>query len=314
MACLLYVTAAAQTAIQQHGKLSIRQGKLIDQQEKIVQLRGISLSWSIWEGKKYYTPEVVDWLVDDFKVNLIRVAMAIEPDSGYLQLPEEQFNLITKVVDRAIERGIYVLIDWHDHHANQHIEQAKKFFTKIAQRYQGNPQLIYEIWNEPEKTTWQVVKHYAIALIPTIRKYAQDNIIVVGSPHWDQDVDRVAHDPITNMNNIAYSFHFYASDPNHQERLRHQAAQALTMQLPLLVTEWGVGEANGDGRFDRKKTDIWLHWMEENQLSWTNWNLTDKNETTALLKPKASVRGHWKKNELTPAGRYIRAQLIKLNQ
>jgi len=312
--CLFYATGTAQTAVQQHGKLSIKQGKLIDQEEKIVQLRGISFSWSIWGGKKYYTPEVVDWLVDDFKVNLIRVAMAVEPDSGYLQLPEEQFNLITKVVDRAIERGIYVLIDWHDHHANHNIEQAKSFFTRIAQQYQDSPQIIYEIWNEPERTTWQVVKGYAVELISTIRKYDQDNIIVVGSPHWDQDVDSVANNRITNFNNIAYSFHFYASDPNHQELLRHRAEQAIAMQLPLFVTEWGVGEANGDGLFDREKTNTWLDWMERNQLSWANWNLTDKKETTALLKPRASILGKWKKDELTPAGQYIRTQLIKLNQ
>lgn len=311
--CLLHKSGISQTAVQRHGSLSIKQGKIVDQHDKIVQLRGISFSWSIWGGKKYYTPEVVDRLVDDFKVNLIRVALAVEPDGGYLQSPEEQFTLIKNVVDRALQRGIYVLIDWHDHHADRNIDQAKAFFTRMAQQYPDYPQLIYEIWNEPERTTWQVVKSYAEELIHTIRKDAKNNIIVVGSPHWDQDVDSVANDRILGFNNIAYSFHFYASDPNHQEQLRERAQKAIGQQLPLFITEWGVGEADGNGQFDLKKTKIWLDWMENNQLSWANWNLTDKDETTALLKPMAPLHGHWKKQHLTPAGQYIKAQLRTLN-
>lgn len=313
MICLLHIKATAQTAVQRHGKLSIKQGKIVDQHENIIQLRGISFSWSVWGGKKYYTPEVVDQLVDDFRVNLIRVAMAVEPENGYLQAPEEQYPLITKVVDRALQRGVYVLIDWHDHHADHNIAQAKAFFTRIAKQYPDNPQIIYEIWNEPEKTTWQVVKSYAMELISTIRAQAKNNIIIVGSPHWDQDVDSVANDRISGLNNIAYSFHFYASDPNHQEHLRNRAQKAIAQQLPLFITEWGVGEADGNGQFDRRKTKIWLDWMESNQLSWANWNLTDKEETTALLKPSAPLHGRWRKKHLTPAGLYIKTQLRKLN-
>jgi len=43
-----------------------------------------------------------------------------------------------------------------------------------------------------------------------------------------------------------------------------------------------VGAADG---FDQLKADSWLNWMERHQLSWANWNITDKDETTALLYP-----------------------------
>src|SRR6202012_690151 len=143
--------------------------------------------------------------------------------------------------------------------------------------------VIYEIGNEPAKTTWDTVKNYALQVIPEIRKYDKDNLIVVGSPHWDQDVDIAAADPITGFNNIAYSFHFYASDPNHQQPLRNKADLAIKKGLPLMVTEWGVGESNGNGKFDTKLVKPWFQWLEDNKLSWVNWNITDKNETTALL-------------------------------
>src|SRR3546814_12164294 len=77
--------SAKQTSVERHGYLSVQNGKMVDQHGFQPQLRGISFSWSIWEGEKYYNKEVVDWLVDDFKVDLIRLSMAIEPDGGYFQ-------------------------------------------------------------------------------------------------------------------------------------------------------------------------------------------------------------------------------------
>jgi endoglucanase len=303
----------AQTPVSRHGQLKVQNGVMVNSRNEAPQLRGISLSWSIWGGRKYYNPDVVNWLADDFKINLLRVSMAVEPDSGYLKDPVAQEKLVTGVVDAAIKKGLYVLIDWHDHHADKNLQQSKAFFAKMAQRYNGVPNVIYEIWNEPEKEAWPTIKNYAVEVIKEIRKYDQKNIIVVGSPFWDQHVDVAAKDPITGQNNIAYSFHFYASDNNHQKGLMARADEAIRLQLPLFVTEWGVGEANGDGIFDQQRNAKWMNWMEKHQLSWANWNITDKKETTAILMPGANTRGKWSTAELTPAGQYIRAKLIELN-
>jgi endoglucanase len=185
----------------------------------------------------------------------------------------------------------------------------------MAKKYTGVPNVIYEIWNEPEgPISWDTVKNYAVQVITEIRKYDPDNLIVVSSPHWDQDVDVAAADPITGFKNIAYSFHFYASDPSHQGKLKAKANLALAKKLPIIVTEWGVGEANGNGKFDLNLVNPWFQWMEDNKLSWANWNITDKNETTALLMPGAPANGSWAADQLTPAGIYIREKLTELNK
>jgi endoglucanase len=300
--------------VARNGALKVHDGKLVNQQGIAPQLRGISLSWSLWQGRKYYNPGVVSWLAGDFKISMLRVAMGVEPDGGYLQQPDEQQKLVTDAVDQAIREGIYVLIDWHDHHANLHLRDSKEFFKQMAKKYAGVPNVIYEIWNEPAKTDWKTVKDYAMQVIPVIRKYDKDNLIVVGSPNWDQDVDIAAADPITGFSDIAYSFHFYASDNYHQEALRTRADKAIKLGLPLIITEWGVGEANGDGEFNRQKTQTWLKWMEDNQLSWANWNITDKHETTAILQKDAPIYGGWTDANLTPAGAYIRNVLRELNK
>ncbi|MBC7568082.1 MAG: glycoside hydrolase family 5 protein [Pedobacter sp.] len=302
------------SSVIRHGALKVSGGKMVDRNGEPPQLRGISLSWSIWGGSKYYNPEVLRWLKTDFNINLLRVSMAVEPAGGYLKDPEGQEKLIIPVIDEAIRQGIYVLIDWHDHHANVNVDRAKAFFSKISKKYAGVPNVIYEIWNEPERVEWKVVKDYADVVVAEIRKNDPENIIVVGSPHWDQDIDLVAKEPLTGFQNIVYSFHFYASEPNHQEALMRRADEALSLGLPIFVTEWGVGEATGDGVFDVQKTDTWFMWMEKHKLSSANWNLTDKKETTALLLPGASANGSWPLNMLSPAGIYIRTQLKKFNK
>ncbi|MBU0696447.1 MAG: glycoside hydrolase family 5 protein [Bacteroidetes bacterium] len=301
------------SAVLKHGLLAVKNGIIVDKNNLPPELRGISFSWSIWAGQKYYNPDVVDWLVKDFKINILRVAMAVQPDGGYLQNPKLQKELIFKVIDRAIADGIYVLMDWHDHNGNLHIDQAKDFFADVSKKYANSPNMIYEIWNEPERQSWQEVKNYAFQVIPQIRKNTS-NLVIVGSPHWDQDVDTVANDPLKGFENIAYSFHFYASDPTHQDYLRSRADKALAKALPLFVTEWGVGESNGDGVFDLGKNAVWMKWLKDNKLSWVNWNITDKKETTAILSTGAPITGRWKQDDLTPAGSYIRNQIRELNK
>ncbi|MGZ3823143.1 MAG: glycoside hydrolase family 5 protein [Mucilaginibacter sp.] len=303
-----------QTPVAKNGALHIENGKIVNQHGAEPQLRGVSFSWSVWAGRKYYKPQVVDWLSKDFKVSIFRVAMAVQPAHGYLTQPDSQKNMVISLVDEAIKDGIYVLIDWHDHNSNQHVPQANTFFAEMSKKYAGVPNVIYEIWNEPAKIAWDTVKNYAQQVIPVIRKYDPDNLIVVGSPHWDQDVDVVAADPLTGFTNIAYSFHFYASDPNHQDSLRAKADKALKAGIPLMITEWGVGESTGNGKFDMKENKVWLDWVETNHLSWANWNLTDKKETTAFLMPGAPDTGGWTDEQLTPAGLYIRRVLQKLNK
>ncbi|WP_367914616.1 glycoside hydrolase family 5 protein [Leadbetterella sp. DM7] len=298
----------------QHSRLVAGEGNVYFENGQPARLRGISFSWSIWGGAKYYNPAIVDELADAFKCNVIRVSMAVEPADGYLRDPELQWNRITPVIDRALERGIYVIMDWHDHHADKNVKEAMTFFDRFSARYASSPLIIYEIWNEPERIDWKIVKAYAERLIPVIRKNDPGNLIVVGSSSWDQDIDIVAKDRLTGFDNIAYSFHFYASEPHHQENLRNRATTAIEAGLPVFVTEWGVGEANGDGAFDPEKNKAWMTWMEKHQLSWVNWNLTDKKETTALLKPGAPVNGSWKKSNLSPSGLYVRQHLRRLNR
>lgn len=293
------------TIVQRFGQLRTQGNKLVDQNGNPVVLRGMSLFWSQWMAQ-YYNASCVQWLRDDWKCTVVRAAMGIE-SGGYLTNPAVEKAKVRAVIDACIEAGIYVIVDWHDHNAHNHRSQAITFFQEIATEYGNTPNLIYEIFNEPEQVSWTgVVKPYADSVARYIRAIDPDNVIIVGTPTWSQDVDVAALSPLS-YNNIAYALHFYAA--THKQALRNKAATALSRGVALFVSEFGTCEATGSGFLDSAEVEIWMTFMNANKLSWCNWSIADKNETSAALKPGASGTGGWPAATLTRSGTIIREKI-----
>lgn len=295
--------------VNKYGQLSIDGSNLVDKNGEVIALRGMSLFWSQW-APDYYSESTIKWLRDDWKCTVIRAAMGIE-NGGYLENPEQEKMKIKRVIDICIKLGIYVIVDWHDHHGEDHLEEAKKFFKSISQEYGENENIIYEIYNEPLNVSWtNVLKPYAEAVISEIRKNDPDNIIVVGTPNWSQDVDKVINNRIDDEN-VAYSLHFYTG--THQQWLRDKANLALAAGIPLFVTEWGLSEANAGGDIDIIETNKWRYYMDVTNLSWCNWSVTNKDETSSILHPTTSKLSGWSEDELSEAGKIMKDYLVDKN-
>jgi len=296
----------SQTAVQKYGQLSVKGNSIVDQHGKPVQLKGMSLFWSQEIGK-YYNYQAIKWLRDDWGCTLVRAAMAVEW-GGYLSNPEREKAKVDSAVNAAIKLGLYVLIDWHDHHGQRHTVQSKQFFAAMAQRYGTYPNIIYELYNEPlNDVSWaDSIKPYHEALVAEIRKYDRKNIIVCGSRTWSQDVDEASLNPVKG-DNIAYSLHYYAS--THKQELRKKAETALQNGIALFVTEFGTVFANGNGDINYEESRAWWDFCGKHSLSWCNWSVCDKNESSAALKPGASATGGWSMDMLTPSGVLVRSEL-----
>lgn len=292
--------------VARHGQLSVRGARITNASGQPVVLRGQAFGWDNW-WPQYYNADVVRWLRDDWCVDVVRPAMGIEPAGAYLSNPAASKGRITAVVDAAIELGVYVIIDWHAH--NLHQEQAVDFFGEMAERYGQKPHVLYEIFNEPEKDeTWPQVKEYANAVIGAIRQHDPDNLIIVGSPEWDQRIDLVAADPLQGVTNVVYSVHFYAG--THGEWLRARTQSAIQAGIPVMVTESSGAESSGQGANDYQEWNAWIDFMERNQLSWLNYSVSDKaGETISVLQPGASAAGGWSDAELTESGQQVRGLL-----
>lgn len=288
---------SAQSATK-YGQLSVDGIYLTDSAQNPVVLRGMSFGWHNW-WPRFYNENVVNWLADDWKVDIVRAAMGVDVDGGYINDSATAVNAVKAVVDAAIAKGIYVIIDWHCH--NTLTDKAKAFFKLMAQTYGNYSNVLYEIYNEPDgDKTWSEVKTYAIEVIDSIRAYDSDNIILVGSPNWDQDIDDVADDPISSVSNIMYTVHFYAA--THGESLRDKCDYAIGKNIPIFVSESSGCESDGAGDVDAEEWNNWITWMETNKISWLCWMIADKDETCSALESSASSNGGWAVSDLNDIG------------
>jgi endoglucanase len=305
---------AEKTAVQTHGALSVKGNRIVDASGSNTSLAGPSLFWGNkgWVGPtgfgpdQYYNADVVAYFQSDWNASIIRIAMGSESRGGYLEEPLSRMEKIEAVADAAIEQGMYFIVDWHSHHAEDKPDEAVEFFQKIARKYGHTENLIYEIYNEPlNDTDWaSTVKPYSEKVIAAIRKIDADNIIVVGTQTWSQDVDKAADDPILGFDNLAYTLHFYAG--THKQDLRDKASYALEKGLALMVTEWGTVNANGDGGPDEAETKKWMAFLKENDLSHCNWSAHSKKEGASMLKPLTKPDGDWTDTDLTRSGKIVK--------
>ncbi|MFC3099202.1 glycoside hydrolase family 5 protein [Alteraurantiacibacter palmitatis] len=295
--------------VARHGALSIAGNRVVDASGQPVTLRGMSLFWSQW-APQYYTAETVDWLVRDWKITVIRAAIAAEGNDSALFHMERELAKASVVIEAAVANGIYVVVDWHAH--RNHPEHAEYFLSEIARRYGHLPHLIYEPFNEPlrDGVEWsRDVKPYHERMIAAIRAHDPDNLIIVGSPSWSQDVDIAAADRLDGSN-IGYTLHYYAA--THKEGLRAKGDAALAAGLALMVTEFGIVEATGNGPIDLESSNAWWDWAEANGVSWMAWSVGDRDETSAALVPGAPVAG-WREEHLTEGGRILRDRIRTAN-
>ncbi|WP_264534672.1 glycoside hydrolase family 5 protein [Flavobacterium sp. N1736] len=295
--------------VKHHGQLHVLGTQLVDKNNNPVVLRGMSFGWhSMWP--RFYNEKAVSWLKKDFNCNVVRAAMGIESGKmSYIKEPQFSKEKIESVIKGAIKSDIYVIIDWHSHNIN--LKEAKEFFAEMSKKYAKYPNIIYEVFNEPDYETWQEVKAYAEEVIKVIRANDPNNIILIGSPHWDQDVNLPAADPIKGYSNLMYTMHFYAA--THGKELRDKTDEALKSGLPIFISESAGMEATGDGPLNYVTWQEYIDWMEAHKLSWITWSVSDKEETCSILKKSAKSEGKWKTEDLKESGIKVREYLRKYN-
>lgn len=300
-----------------YGALSVTDGKLVDSHGKEVQLTGISTHGINW-FPEFATPETIASLRNNFGINVIRIAMYTSDYNGYcVGGSDNQKDLMDKVcsaVDAATENEMYVIIDWHtlnDENPNTYKAESIQFFGEMVRKYKDNDNVIYEICNEPNgDTTWSDIKSYAKEVIPVIRNVDSDAVILVGTLEWSSDLESVQDDPL-NFKNIMYTYHFYAA--SHKEDARKQLESALEAGLPVFISEYGLVSADGNGSVNTKEAEKWYDIIDEYKLSSCIWNLSNKDEGSALISADCQSTLDWKYEDLSEEGKYFFDKLSKGN-
>lgn len=286
------------------GALQVVGTQLSAEDGRAVQLRGVSTHGLSWYPE-YVNQEFFDELRNDWNANVVRLAMYTGESGGYCTDgdPEVLYDLVRNGAQYAAAADLYAIVDWHilfDNNPLQHADEAEDFFARISADLADNNNVLYEICNEPNgSTTWEDISAYADRIIPVIRENDPDAIIIVGTPTWSQEVDKAAATPLA-ADDLMYTLHFYAA--SHQQDLRDRLKSAVEGGLPVFVTEFGICDASGDGRIDYASADAWVNLMDELDVSYICWNLSNKDETSALFKTSCTKTSGFTKDDLSEEG------------
>ncbi len=282
-----------------NGNLSLEGNNIVNQYKEKIVLKGMSS-----HGLQWFNYLITDENIKTLKswnTNVFRLAMYTK-EGGYIDNKSVYDDLI-KDIDLVISNDMYVIVDWHilsDNNPNNYKNEAIEFFEKISSKYKNTPNIIYEICNEPNGgTSWSDIKSYADDVVKTIRKNS-NNIIIVGTPTWSQDVDSVINNKVDDKNTM-YALHFYSG--THKDNIRDKAKKALDNNIPIFITEFGVSAADGNGGVYLDEADKWMEFIKNNNLSFVNWSLANKNESSALLKQDNKLVSD---DSLSESGKYIK--------
>jgi endoglucanase len=193
------------------------------------------------------------------------------------------WRYLDPVVTWAGEMGMYVIVDWHsignvvtgagaqmpDTRENS-MDLALSFWSTTARYFRDAPNVIFEIFNEPESISPQEWKGGAEKLIQTIRAEGADQLVIVGGTDFGRDLSWVLKSPISDAN-VAYAAHIY---PIHASSGWDGWFGDVAEKYPVISTEWGFmdkSESSASSYLVGKRTgygEPFLKYLTDRGIGW----------------------------------------------
>lgn len=239
------------------GKLTAEGIQLVNPQGESVFLTGLMPQESSrLHSRNRFGRRLFDRIADT-GANVVRVPVDPEIytlDADYL------WRYLDKIVSWAGENGMYVIIDWHyigniatgegkemivleDQTAH---ELSRAFWQQTAAYFKDTPHVIFEIFNEPAHISAETWRPIAQELIDIIRAQGAEQLIIAGGVEYSRDLSWVSDHPLEDPN-LAYAAHIY---PAHTSSMWEHWFGETADRYPVLLTEWGFMEDDGDSGHD----------------------------------------------------------------
>lgn len=276
---------------------------LVDEKGKTFKMRGVNICGLEWTAQGDHTLQSVDVAFRDWKVNIIRVPLSQDrwfgkaPDQ--IGDPTSYRKLVDAVADKTAKYGQYVLFDLHWSNAGetgQNIGQhampdqgSLEFWKDFAARYKNRPEVLFDLYNEPIETTWEIwrnggpveemyqgkkLSYQAVGmqqLLDAIRATGAKNVVVAGGLGWAARMDQIPKYALKDPsgNGVIYANHFYPgweSVASWEKRIA--AAQK---EIPLLVGEFGASPAYQPMNDSKYQVANVLAVLRKLDLNWIAW-------------------------------------------
>jgi endoglucanase len=224
------------------------------------------------------------------KWNANAVRIALDQDfwiPGAARYCSSYENTVNAVIQEAQAAGLIVILDlhWSDAGNLQNEspgqqcmadENSLTFWNSVASKYKSNPNVWFEMYNEPENISWSIWQNGGSVcgfnavgmqeIYNTIRATGAENIVLAGGINYASHLDGV---PILLGSNIVYAIHPYAntSDPNAWSDSDWDTRFGdLAATHPVIATEFGDFQC-GNTTYDQAILD----YFRAHNVGYTAW-------------------------------------------
>ena len=300
-------------------EIKVSGNKLVTADGKEVWLQGLnvcSLEWTSTGNNVLWSMEVA---INDWKANCIRLPVNNDYwfGRGKDQVPGEASQtayreLVDKAVKLAAAKGAYLVLNLHRFQAPDAGTIA--FWKDAAARYKNNPAVLFDIFNEPFGTTWEVWRNGGEvkkegkdagtfqsvgmqAVVDAVRSTGANNIIIAGGLDWAYDdsgiLNGFALEDKTGYG-IMYSVHVYNWKTDWQGKF-----MALADKYPLFLGECGADEKKMGFIPLAAQEDpyTWvpdlLGLVQKHHLNWTGWSFHTSATPNMLADWNYTPTAYW---------------------
>jgi endoglucanase len=244
-----------------------------------VWLQGVHVVSMEWNPNGEYVLAATKEAIENWKANVIR--LSIKSDFWYGKGGKNfkqtdggaaYRQLVDDVINFAANRGAYVALD---HHCFGYVrEEHLPFWKELAEKYKNHPAVLFDVFNEPHGTTWEVWRNGGVIvpkqkkpavdevaflspeekakaeagpyspgmqkLVEAVRKTGAKNIIIAGGLDFAYDLTGIAEGYALEDrtgNGIMYATHIYPWKRNWEKKILPVAAKH-----PIFVGEVGAQE------------------------------------------------------------------------
>lgn len=308
-------TANANPPVKALPQLHTKGNKVLDELGNVVRLRGVNCACMEWtsdgEGHILDTLKVA---IHDWKSNFVRIPLS--QDRWFGMGPEQRDKgasyqaLVHRIVDYCATNRCYVLLDlhWNDcqqwgSNIGQHImpdTNSLTFWRACSREYRNNPAVLFDLYNEPHNTTWDIwlnggeiserngagarqgrfapVSYHTPGMqrvLDTIRAMGADNVVVCGGLDWAYDLSGflkgyALKDP--NGNGVIYACHAYNNKGESIDKWLSHLDAALPY-IPVVMSEFGGQNRGATVNQPNAWVDRVIKEMDKRKCSYTAWDL-----------------------------------------